>query len=447
VKIIYDISVLGRGYLDDRSRTGVFRVIESVFAEIIKYEDLAIIPTSLNSQNDLWDNFSAQLYLEDNYPQTLSSYLDVYPYNFPFQEVRTSIQKYLIKDSKKNRKLTARALRFGLAKACRFFDYAVNLDIKNIEKKTIETSLGGLGDVTDAVYHSPFLALPAISDLPSNIPRIVTIYDLIPIKFPEFFMSEQVSLIEWVLRSIDPKKDWVLCISENTRNDFLEFFKGRFDSSRALVTPLAAAEKFRPLEDLGLIESVKSKYGIPGQIPYFLSLCTLEPRKNLSSVIKAFSRLIDEGKADLNLVLVGTHGWKNKSIFEELKKSSRLSSRVFLLGYVPDQDLSAIYSGAIGFVYPSFYEGFGLPPLEAMQCGVPVITSSVSSLPEVVGDAGIMVDPNSLDEICQAMQKVAKNDTLRQTMSRKSLERAKQFSWSLCAQKTVEAYKSAISSK
>lgn len=447
MKIIYDISVLGRGYLDNRSRTGVFRVIESVFSELRKYEDLAFIPTSLNSQSNFWDNFSARLYLEEHYSQDLKAYLDVYPCDFPFQETRLSIQKYLIRDAKKNRRLTARAMRFGLAKACNFFDFAVNLDIKNARRKTREAVLESFNCISEVVYHSPFLPLPDSGDLPSKIPRVITIYDLIPVKFPDFFTVDQVSLINQVLGSINLEKDWVVCISENTKNDFLEFFKGRFDSTRVAVTPLAASEKFRPTKDLGLIKSAKIKYGIPAQCPYFLSLCTLEPRKNLSSVVKAFSRLINQEKIDLNLVLVGAQGWKNKDIFEEIKKSPKLASKVFFLGYVPDQDLSAIYSGAVGFVYPSFYEGFGLPPLEAMQCGVPVITSSVSSLPEVVGDAGIMVNPNSLDEISQAMQKVAVNNMLRQEMSQKSLERAKRFSWTNCAQKTVEAYKSALSDR
>jgi glycosyltransferase involved in cell wall biosynthesis len=143
---------------------------------------------------------------------------------------------------------------------------------------------------------------------------------------------------------------------------------------------------------------------------------------------------------------VGTKGWDFDKIFQELSNLPTLKERVIITGYVADEDLAALYSGAMAFVYPSFYEGFGLPPLEAMQCGVPVITSNTSSLPEVVGDAGIMVAPTDADALCQSMLNLYASSDLRSKMSFKSIEQAKKFSWQNCTEQTIGAYQLALNS-
>jgi glycosyltransferase involved in cell wall biosynthesis len=144
------------------------------------------------------------------------------------------------------------------------------------------------------------------------------------------------------------------------------------------------------------------------------------------------------------LVLVGNLGWKYESIFSELTATEGLRDRIIITGYVSNEDLAALYSDALFFVFPSLYKGFGLPPLEAMQCGVPVITSNTSSLPEVVGDAGIMVNPNDADALCQAMLNIHGNPLLRAQLSSNALERSKQFSWRKSANETIKAYKTAL---
>jgi glycosyltransferase involved in cell wall biosynthesis len=216
---------------------------------------------------------------------------------------------------------------------------------------------------------------------------------------------------------------------------------------RVFVTPLAASHHFRPVATPEVVTSTLKRYKIP-HLPYILSLCTLEPRKNLSFLIRCFSQLIaDDRTLNLNLVLVGASGWKNSEIFELAKGNAALRDRVIFTGYVPDEDLSAIYSGSLAFAYPSLYEGFGLPPLEAMQCGVPVITSNTSSLPEVVGDAGITIDPRSEDELCQTLLRVISDSQLRVDMRSRSLQQAAKFSWQKCAEETISVYKTAINSK
>jgi len=445
LKIIYDISILGRAHLDARSRTGIFRVVESLFQELSRHDEAYILPTSLHEKSGFWDNYASQLYLKDVDPDLLESFVDFYSKKVPFYKIRTSIQTFLIKDAKKNRTLLSRSSRYAVASFCKAFDLLAGVNKISAGKHPVVGE--GIDFTSVDIYHSPFLSFPSRDLLPTKTQRVITIYDLIPIKFPEFFTASQIDLINRAFSKIDADQDWVACISESTRNDFLDFFDGSFDDSRVIVTPLAASEKFYPVKNRELIHSVLRRHGIPPEVPYLLSLCTLEPRKNLKAVISSFAKVVLESRnPDLNLVLVGVKGWKNKDIFDEIAKNPDLESRIFLTGFVPDQDLSPIYSGAQCFVYPSFYEGFGLPPLEAMQCGVPVITSNTSSLPEVVGDAGIMVRPDDLDGLCQAIHSVLADNLIRADMASKSLQRAQQFSWSKCADETVKLYKQAVSS-
>lgn len=292
--------------------------------------------------------------------------------------------------------------------------------------------------ITD-IFHSPFHALPQEIEAPV---RFLTVYDLIPLLFPQFIPAGATRLQELTLSLIKPQ-DRFICISQATKGDLCKV--ADINPERAVVTHLAADPKiFYSISDNDVLASVKKKYGI-GSEPYLLSLCTLEPRKNIDHVVRAFARLVREDKADCTkLVLVGTKGWDFKRIFGEIDNNPELHSRIVLAGYVPDEDLAPLYSGATVFVYMSIYEGFGLPPLEAMQCGVPVITSNTSSLPEVVGDAGIMLDPQDLDGLCHALNAVIVNNELQVEMSQRSLQQALLFTWDRCVEDTISAYKNAL---
>jgi predicted O-linked N-acetylglucosamine transferase (SPINDLY family)/glycosyltransferase involved in cell wall biosynthesis len=289
------------------------------------------------------------------------------------------------------------------------------------------------------IFHSPYYGIPTQV---INGQKFLTIYDLIPIKYPEFFMQGAAELLKQSLANLKPD-DWVICISNSTKNDLCSYTG--INPNRVFVTHLAASpEIFYPCLDSVKIALIRSKYQIP-ESPYILSLSTLEPRKNIDQVIRCFVKLVREQNIkDLNLVLVGTKGWNYDRIFAEIDSNPELKNRIILTGYVADEDLAALYSSALVFVYPSLYEGFGLPPLEAMQCGIPVITSNTSSLPEVVGEAGIMLDPHDTDGICRSILQIYTNPSLRAAMSRKSLEQAKKFSWEKCIQQTIKAYKMAL---
>ncbi len=241
-------------------------------------------------------------------------------------------------------------------------------------------------------------------------------------------------------------EDFVVCISSQTREDLLNF-RSKLDSTRVFVTYPGVSDEFAPVTDEACIEEIRSKIGVPKGSRYILSLCTLEPRKNLGLLMRAFAALAEEGYADdTYLVLAGGEGWQLELLSKQLKEVASMKKQILLTGRMDDEDLPALYSGAIAFAYPSLYEGFGLPPLEAMRCGTPVVVSRTSSLPEVVGDAGLYCDPRDYESLAQALQKVLCNADLRRSLQTLGLEQSRQFSWTACANATVDAYKLALES-
>ncbi|CAK0769444.1 alpha-1, 2-mannosyltransferase/rhamnosyltransferase [Gammaproteobacteria bacterium] len=291
------------------------------------------------------------------------------------------------------------------------------------------------------LFHLPFDPLPASS---RSGPRVLTVYDLIPIKFPHFFESGVGASIRYRLASLGTD-DFITVISEATKADLCELFS-HIDPNKIVVTPLAADSKlFYPCLDPEEKHRVTEKYQLGTACSYLLSVATLEPRKNTPHLIRAFVRLLrEDGITDLKLVLVGTKGWKFDEIFHELSLTSEISNRIVLTGFVPDTDMAALYSNAMAFAYLSLYEGFGLPPLEAMQCGTPVITSDNSSLPEVVGDAGILLPAQDEDALVDAIRSLYRNDQLRRDLSRRGIARAAGFTWERCVEQTVATYRMAL---
>ena len=289
------------------------------------------------------------------------------------------------------------------------------------------------------VYHSLRQALVP-QDRVAARARVVTIHDMIPFLFPDLTEERFVAQHRAIVDSIDRERDWIICNSTCTKADFCGMTA--MSPERVFVTPFAAAhEVFHPEDDPLRIASVLGRHGI-GSRPYLLSLCTLEPRKNLARLVRAFFAMVaDQRWPEVLLVLVGPTGWKADALFASLDERPGSRARVVLTGYVPDEDLSALYSGARAFVFPSLYEGFGLPALEAMQCGVPVIASRTSSLPEVVGDDALTVDPTDEDALAQAMLELLSDAERARELGRRGLERSKQFSWARTVEETVRAYR------
>jgi glycosyltransferase involved in cell wall biosynthesis len=250
---------------------------------------------------------------------------------------------------------------------------------------------------------------------------VFTVHDVIPFLDAGVHPSKTVLTQRALLPSTLAKADRILAVSENTRKDLLRLF--RLPEERVEVIHTAISPTFRPLPTAET-DQMLARLGISQ--PYFLFVGTLEPRKNVPSIVRALLTVRRAG-VDARLVIVGKKGWGYEEVFTVIR-SLNLASSVTYLGHLPENELIAAYNGAMATVYPSFYEGFGLPPAESMACGTPVITSNVSSLPEVVGDAGIQVDPTSIEDIAAEMLHLIRDASLREELRKAGLKRAQLFS-------------------
>jgi glycosyltransferase involved in cell wall biosynthesis len=262
---------------------------------------------------------------------------------------------------------------------------------------------------------------------------IVTIYDLSYVYFNQFSTPKLKKYFNKLVPRSIRSASHIVTISENSKHEIMEYYKVS-EEKIAVVNPAVDHTVFKPRPQ-EVSSNAAEKYKISK--PYILSVCTLEPRKNLIGVLNAFEQLPEDIKSRYCLVLVGGKGWLDGELEAKFNK---LSAKYSLIrtGYVPDEDLPALYSGASVFVYPSFYEGFGMPPLEAMACGVPVITSDNSSLPEVVGGAGIMVSANDTPALAHQIERVLTDKKLAGSMRAKGLEQAKKFTWDKSALKLID---------
>lgn len=282
------------------------------------------------------------------------------------------------------------------------------------------------------VFHSSDWTQP-----PTKAKKITTIHDMIVYRYPESshpaIIAAQKRRLGWVKKECD----LIIADSHSTKSDIQELLD--ITSDRIRVIHLAAGSdyaNFRLLSETHQRteeDKVRAKYGLPRR--YVLAVGTREPRKNLDRLIQAYSRLAPK---DTDLVIAGKFGWGDNNFQFKI-------SNLKLLDYVPQEDLPALFSAAFTFVYPSLYEGFGVPVLEAMTVGTPVITSNISSLPEVGGNAAVYVDPGNTDDIAEKLDYVLKfSTTRRQQMVKKGREQASHFSWEKTAPETIAAYKSLV---
>lgn len=267
--------------------------------------------------------------------------------------------------------------------------------------------------------------------------RVVTVHDVIPLSFAGVSTTLDRLIYQRWLPRILPRVEHVITDSECSRADIARFFDVPY--SRITPIPLAANPNFAPSTE-DQIARVRSSYSLPER--YLLYLGSVEERKNVSRVFEALARLAESG-FNLPLVVTGEMKWQYEGVLQALDRHGMRESVQFT-GYVSDEDLPALYSGAMALVFPSLYEGFGLPVLEAMASGTPVITSTVSSLPEVAGDAALKVDPLDVDALAQAMRRISEDEALRRSLRAAGLSRAAEFSWQRTAQRTVDLYRSLV---
>lgn len=272
-----------------------------------------------------------------------------------------------------------------------------------------------------------------------NSKSVLNIYDLSFIKYPEY-TDAVVKKYKHRIKHCLQWTDLVITISENSKNDIVKYFN--VDPRRIYVTPLASRYYPEYLSDQ-LTESIKNSIDYDFSKPYLLFVSTIEPRKNIINLISAFNYLKQHHKIEHQLVLIGKKGWHYEPIFAAIENSP-WRNQIHHLDYLSNELVALFYSQAEVFVYPSYYEGFGLPVLEAMTLGAPVVTSNTSSLPEVTGDAALLIDPDNSDQLADAILQVINDSQLRAELIQKGHQRAKLFSWERTAKKTINAYKSLV---
>lgn len=284
------------------------------------------------------------------------------------------------------------------------------------------------------LYHEPnFLAYKC------NLPTIITVHDLSWIKFPEVHPPTRVREMNRYFELGITRASHIITDAEFIRQEFIQHFD--YPADHVTAIPLGVNESFRPHSQKGT-EVTLIKNGLK-RGNYILAVGTLEPRKNLRVAIEAFLLLSKELRQRYPLVIAGSKGWLLGGLEKKIHPLIQ-SGEIIMLGYAPQDELPHIIAGALTLVFPSIYEGFGLPPLEAMACGVPVIASDNSSIPEVVGDTGILLNAKDTQGFADAMLSLIENPALRSMLSNKALERSKKFTWEKCALSTIEVYKKVL---
>jgi glycosyltransferase involved in cell wall biosynthesis len=284
------------------------------------------------------------------------------------------------------------------------------------------------------LFHSPHFVFPIFN--PGKI--ILTIHDLTPLLFPDIFSLQARTYMKIMIWLSKFKADKIITVSQNTKDDLVEMFN--YNPKKIKVIYNGVDNSYKIIDNKKLISEIKDKYDTGKD--FLLYVGNIKPHKNIPVLLKALSNIDKQNK----LVIVGKRDKAYDEIFDIIDQNN-LEDRIIFTGFVPDKDLILLYNAATLFVYPSLYEGFGLPPLEAMACGTPVITSNVSSLPEVVGYAAITVDPYNINGLAEEINKVLGNEVLQKAMIKKGIERAKEFTWEKTARETIRVYEEVLNQK
>ncbi len=283
------------------------------------------------------------------------------------------------------------------------------------------------------VFHSPDFIPPRHFRGRS----VITIHDLGFLIYPHFLTKDAARYYGQIDRAVRQAHQ-IIAVSQSTKNDLIRMLGTPEDKVSVIYE--AADPLFRPLDRVDALQRVQALYDVPDEFILFVS--TIEPRKNVGGLLRAYRQLRDDYKLTPGLVLVGAPGWLSDDLYTLVDKLD-LRSDTFFLGRVDNPTLRYLYNAAQCLVHPAFYEGFGLTPLEAMACGTPVIVSNISSLPEVVGDAALLVNPESDEEIKVALWRLLTDQALRTSLRVKGLQRAAAFSWSRAAEQTMTVYRTA----
>jgi len=420
MRVLYDISTLGLAHLYQQSRGGAFRVDLHMTEALAGSRECELLFCANHSTVAY---HGCEAFLQGHHR------LGSVPLIAPLKSnTRSSVRAAASAAHRGVRRLFgSNVLPAGVRRLGAFVD------------RRLHPPVGDAASPVD-ILHSPSAPLPPRSARRSP-QRFLTVFDLAHLRFTDIYAPAYQRSVLAATRSLHPE-DNVITASRYSRDELCEHNVATAD--RIHVVPLAADPAlFYPCDEPRTRAIVRRRYGIP-EGPYVLSVNSPDARKNVADAIHAFARVASEGRDVVaSLVLAGGAGPGSDRIQEAIARYPELRDRIVLTGYVPDGDLAPLYTDAAVFVFPSFHEGFGLPPLEAMQCGTPVITCNTSSLPEVVGGGGVMVDPNDVDALAGAILDFARHPD-RSALQQRALTQARRFSWEISMAKTLDAYRAAL---
>lgn len=423
MRVLYDISTLGLGHLYQQSRGGAYRV-DLHITEGLAADDACELLFCANHSTVAYHGCEAFL---RGHPR-----LGAVPLIAPRTTGRSQAAVRTVASAAHRR---IRHL-FG----SNVFPSAVRHVARSVDRR-LHPAVSNPGGAVDVFHSSAIAPLPAAAE--GRLPRrFLTIYDLAFVRFPKIYEPPYQRALTTAIDSLR-LEDHVITNSRFVRDELMA--EGIAPSEQVHVVPLAAdPDLFYRCADPKRITAVRRTYGIP-EGPYLLGVNTPDVRKNVPHAVHAFARAIHEGRGGIgSLVLTGLPGPGWDRVQQAIAEHADLRGMIILTGFVPDVDLAPLYTGAQAFVYNSIYEGFGLPPLEAMQCGTPVITSNTSSLPEVVGDGGLLVPPDDLDALAGAMLHLGTDSDLRSCLQQRALAQARRFSWEISTAATLKAYRAGL---
>ncbi len=417
IKVIFNASILSHDYKKSSSRSGIFFVAWNILQEFLEHDDIEIAfytPQSL-------------VYGLKKFKQSDKKYKDIKilgkftPLNYFLGMLE--YWKYSCRRLDQEDNLFKKCVRFITIRLLKLI-YKIQPADKKLKKEILGYN----------AYFSPDNAPPKeIFECP-DIKKFTFLHDAIPIVLKEYFFQMKIST-SWfkdVYETLN-KNDYYFTNSEYTKQDFLKYCDN-LNPEHIITTYLGANDKFYQVTDNDVISKIKQKYNIPEDKKFVFSLCTLEPRKNLIFAVKNFVKFIQENNIDDLVFVMGGGHWQLflETLKKELDGLGEYRDKIIPTGYIDDDDLAALYSASEIFVYTSLYEGFGMPVLEAMQCGCACITSNVTSIPEVIGDAGIQINPKSDVEMVEAYKKMYYDKDFQNECRQMALKRAKLFSWKKC---------------
>jgi len=272
-----------------------------------------------------------------------------------------------------------------------------------------------------------------------NLKNVITIHDMGHEFYPENVEEKVLDYLREELPRAAKLANLIIADSKSTKRDILKFLN--VPEEKVKVISIGVDKSFQPIKDPMVLETTRKKYRLSED--FILYLGAIQPRKNITGLIQAYNLLSKRQGFNYDLVIGGGVGWRNENV-SRLVVELGLENRIRFTGYIEPLDLPVLYNLATTFVYPSFYEGFGLPVLEAMACGVPVVTSNVSSLPEIAGDAAVYVNPHSVEELSEGIRRILFDGNLRSSCVIKGLERARSFTWEGCARETLKTFNQAL---